>query len=59
MTSEVQQRQWEATPISERRAPTCLCCCHFAVDLESMPEALGHRRARLPKKKQLATATVV
>lgn len=55
MTSEVQQGQAEASPIVERRQPACLCCCHFAVDLESMPEALGKRRARLPKRKHLAT----
>jgi hypothetical protein len=36
---------------------TCLCCAHFAVDLESMPEAQDRSRTRMPKRKRLTPAT--
>ena len=55
MTSEVQQRREEAPPLPSEET-SCLCCCHFAVDLESIPEALDKRRARLPKRKHLSPA---
>jgi hypothetical protein len=54
VTSEVQpKRQVEAESL-DPDGPPCLCCCHFAIDLESMPEETGKRRARLPKRKHLA-----
>ena len=53
MTSELERRrEVEAEPLALDRS-SCLCCCHFAVDLESIPEAADKRRARLPKRKHV------
>ncbi len=52
MTSEVQgSKEVEpAQPIPED-ASTCLCCLHFAVDFDSMPEVLKSKRpSRHPKR---------
>ncbi len=55
MTSELTpRRDVEPLPLSAAHA-TCLCCAHFAVDLEAMPEAHDKRRARMPKRKPLAS----
>jgi hypothetical protein len=54
MTSEVQaNKELEpAQPISED-GPSCLCCLHFAVDFDSMPEVMkGKRLSRQPKRQQ-------
>jgi hypothetical protein len=57
MTSELQQRrEVEPEPVA-LESSNCACCCHFAVDLDAIPEATGKRRARLPKRKAVvATA---
>lgn len=34
---------------------TCLCCLHFAVDFDSMPELMKNRRpSRVPKRMAVA-----
>ncbi len=56
MTSELQAGKDVETPnlIPEHpgHGSACLCCLHFAVDFDSMPEvaARGRRPSRLPKR---------
>lgn len=54
MTSEVQgARKDDPAPTLPDTGdePPCLCCLHFAVDFESMPEALKSKRpSRHPKR---------
>lgn len=51
MTSELKgNKELEpALPIQDE--PSCLCCLHFAVDFDSMPEVLSSKRpSRHPKR---------
>ncbi|HVY61840.1 MAG TPA: hypothetical protein VHF22_09315 [Planctomycetota bacterium] len=53
MTSEVQgNKELEpAQPIPHDDQHSCLCCLHFAVDFDSMPEVLKSKRpSRHPKR---------
>jgi hypothetical protein len=59
MTSEVQSTNEVAVPLATPiESKPCLCCQHFAVDFDSMPEAMkGKRPSRLPKRHLSATSS--
>ena len=55
MTSELQgNKEVEPAQPIPHDEPSCLCCLHFAVDFDSMPEVLKSKRpSRHPKRQQL------
>jgi hypothetical protein len=60
MTSDVRQsRREEIDPVVLDEHATCLCCSHFAIDLDAVPEPGDKRRARLPKRKPLHAVEAV
>ncbi len=56
MTSELRTAHGLEPASLHSNGPTCLCCCHFAVDLESVPDA-ARRRTRVVKRKHLVHAS--
>ena len=52
MTSELQSAQrLEPAPQIHHDPDGCLCCMHFAVDFDAMPEVMHRKRpARMPKR---------
>ncbi len=57
MTSDIRSTPSTDAPAdacpSAQGEPDCLCCYHFALDLESVPEAKMTHRARSSKRKRL------
>jgi hypothetical protein len=52
MTSELVQRKEEVTASPHSDVPDCLCCFHFAIPIEDLPEHSYGRRARQAKRKK-------
>ncbi len=52
--SQVNAHQNEEPATVHAHDPGCLCCCHFAVDLESVAPEARTRRSRRPKHKRSA-----
>ncbi len=52
MTSEIQgEKEIEPAQPIPADEQTCLCCLHFAVDFDSMPEVMKKKRpSRQPKR---------
>jgi hypothetical protein len=51
MTSEIRGNKEVAPPQPIPDEPACLCCLHFAVDFDVMPEARKRfRPSRQPKR---------
>ncbi len=57
MTSELVQRK--AEDLLTPHEPDCLCCFHFAIPLEDLPETSWRRRARQSKRKKVVVVAAV
>ena len=58
MTSELVHRK--AEDLLTPHEPDCLCCFHFAIPLEDLPESsLRHRARHVKRKKVVVVAATV
>jgi hypothetical protein len=56
MTSEVRDGKQVEAQALDPEPQTCLCCLHFAMDFDSMPDAFKSKRpSRQPKRRLEST----